>query len=387
MTLRFDNRVVVVTGAGAGLGREYALLFASRGAKVVVNDLGGSFKGEGRGSFKAADVVVKEIKDAGGIAVPDYNSVVEGHKIIETAISNFGRIDVLVNNAGILRDKSLANITDSDWDMINDIHLKASFITTRAAWPYFKNQKYGRIIMTSSNSGVYGNFGQANYSAAKLGAAGLANTVAIEGAKYNIHCNTIVPTAASRMTKDILPEEFYNELKPSLIAPVVVYLCHESNENNGNIIESACGWATKVHFVRGKGALLRTSISDGVTPEFVRDKWAAVNDMSEAKHLNSMAEASGSFMGILEELKSSSLGSPKFEDTFKFSSRDLILYALGIGVSTDSEDNLRYLYENHPDFAAFPTFSVMPGIILSMTSSMVSSKLANFDLTQVKSTP
>lgn len=193
MALRYDNRVVVVTGAGAGLGREYALLFASRGAKVVVNDLGGSHTGEG--ASRAADVVVKEIQDAGGIAIPDYNSVVEGHKIIATAISTFGRIDVLINNAGILRDKSVANITDEDWDKISDIHLKASFITTRAAWPHFKKQKYGRIIMTCSNSGIYGNFGQANYSAAKLGAVGLANTVAIEGSKYNIHCNTIVPTA------------------------------------------------------------------------------------------------------------------------------------------------------------------------------------------------
>lgn len=379
MTLRFDNRVVVVTGAGAGLGREYALLFASRGAKVVVNDLGGSFKGEGQS--KAADVVVKEIKDAGGIAVADYNSVVEGHKVIETAISNFGRIDILINNAGILRDKSVANITDDDWDKISDIHLKAGFITTRAAWPYFKKQNYGRIIMTCSNSGIYGNFGQANYSAAKLGAVGLANTVAIEGAKYNIHCNTIVPTAASRMTKDILPEEFYNELKPALIAPVVVYLCHESNEDNGNVIESACGWATKVHFIRGKGSLLRTSITEGVTPEFVRDRWDAVTDMSQATHLNSIGEASASFMGILEELKNPSTS--KCEDTFSFSSRDLILYALGIGITTDDSDNLRYLYENHPDFAAFPTFSVMPGIILSMTSGLVSSKLPNFDLSQV----
>lgn len=384
MSLRFDNRVVVVTGAGAGLGREYALLFASRGAKVVVNDLGGSFHGEGQS--KAADVVVKEIRDAGGIAVPDYNSVVEGHKVIETAISNFGRIDVLINNAGILRDKSLANTADEDWDKIHDIHLKASFITTRAAWPHFRKQKFGRVIMTCSNSGIYGNFGQANYSAAKLGAVGLANTVAIEGAKYNIHCNTIVPTAASRMTKDILPEEFYNELKPALIAPVVVYLCHENTEDNGNIIESACGWATKVHFIRGKGSLLRTSISDSVTPEFVRDRWDAVTDMSQATHLNSIGEASASFMGILQELKDPSAGGSsgsKFEDTFAYSSRDLILYSLGIGVSTADEDNLRFLYENHPDFAAFPTFSVMPGIILSMTSGLVSSALKNFDLSQV----
>lgn len=381
MTLRFDNRVVVVTGAGAGLGREYALLFASRGAKVVVNDLGGNFKGEGQS--RAADIVVQEIRDAGGVACADYNNVVEGHKIIDTAISNYGRVDVLINNAGILRDKSLANITDEDWDKISDIHLKASFVTTRAAWPHFRKQKYGRVIMTCSNSGIYGNFGQANYSAAKLGAVGLSNTVAIEGAKYNIHCNTIVPTAASRMTKDVLPEEFYNELKPSLIAPVVVYLCHESNEDNGNIIESACGWATKVHFIRGKGSLLRTSISDGVTPEFVRDRWDAVTDMSQATHLNSIGEASASFMGILEELKSQPQATSKFEETFNYSARDLILYALGIGVSTDNEDNLRYLYENHPDFAAFPTFSVMPGIILSMTSGLVSSKLPNFDLSQV----
>lgn len=381
MALRFDNRVVVVTGAGAGLGREYALLFASRGAKVVVNDLGGTFQGEG--ASKAADVVVKEIRDAGGIAVADYNNVVEGHKVVETAISNFGRIDVLVNNAGILRDRSVGNITDEDWDKIVDIHLKASFVTTRAAWPHFKKQKFGRVIMTCSNSGIYGNFGQANYSAAKLGAAGLTNSVAIEGAKYGIHCNTIVPTAASRMTKDILPDEFYNELKPHLIAPVVVYLCHESNQENGSIIESACGWATKVHFVRGKGSLIRTSISEGVTPEFVRDKWSKVTDMSEAKHLNSIGEASASFVGILEELKNPPVPFDGVEDTFTYSSRDLILYALGIGVSTEDSDNLRYLYENHPDFAAFPAFSVMPGIVLSMGSNLVASKLKNFDLSQV----
>lgn len=285
----------------------------------------------------------------------------------------------------------------------SDIHLKAGFITTRAAWPHFKKQKFGRIIMTCSNSGVYGNFGQANYSAAKLGVAGLANTVAIEGARYNIHCNTIVPTgqlknyfallsetliqfiiAASRMTKDILPEEFFNELKPSLIAPVVVYLCHEGTEDNGNIIESACGWATKVHFIRGKGSLLRTSISEGVTPEFVKDRWDAVTDMSEATHLNSIGEASASFMGILEELKSSSSAvKSEFRDTFSYSSRDLILYSLGIGVSSNDQDNLRFLYENHPDFGAFPTFSVIPGLLLSMTSGLVSSVLPNFDLSKV----
>lgn len=379
--LRFDNRVVVVTGAGNGLGREYALLLGSRGAKVVVNDLGGGFKGEGA-EKRAADIVVKEIRDAGGIAVPDYNSVVEGHKVIQTAIDNFGRIDILINNAGILRDKSIANISDDDWDKISDIHLKASFITTRAAWPYFKKQNFGRVIMTSSNSGVYGNFGQANYSAAKLGAIGLANTVAIEGAKYNIHCNTLVPTAASRMTQGILPDDFFDQLKPHLIAPVVAYLCHENTEDNGNVIESACGWATKLHIIRGKGSLLRSSIDDRVTPEFVRDKWSAVTDMTNARHFANMAEASGYLGAIMEELKDPSL-KDRIEDTFNYSAKDLILYSLGIGVSTGNEDNLKYLYEGHPDFAAFPTFSVMPGIILSMTSGLVSSKLKTFDLSQV----
>ncbi|CAO1409010.1 unnamed protein product [Diamesa hyperborea] len=386
MGLRFDNRVVIVTGAGAGLGREYALLFASRGAKVVVNDLGGNFHGEGKSN--AADLVVKEIIDAGGIAVANYNSVTDGEKIIETAMASFGRVDVLVNNAGILRDKSLVNITDKDWDQINDIHLKASFITTRAAWPIFKKQNFGRVIMTSSNSGVYGNFGQANYSAAKLGVVGLANTVAIEGAKYNIHCNVIVPTAASRMTKDVLPEEFYNELKPKLIAPVVVYLCHESNTDNGSIIESAAGWATKVHFVRGKGSLLRTSITESVTPEFVRDKWSNVTDMSQAARVDSIAEASGSLMGMLEELKDASgnsmAKSKVYEDKFSYRSRDLILYALGIGFSVEDEVNLRFLYENDPSFEAFPTYSIIPGLIMSMTSDLVSSALTSgFDLTQV----
>lgn len=160
--LRFDGRVVIVTGAGAGLGREYALLFASRGAKVVVNDLGGSPDGSGE-SQRAADVVVNEIRGNGGQAVANYNSVIDGEKLIQTAMENFGRVDVIVNNAGILRDKSFARISDKDWDLIHDVHVKGAFKTTQAAWPIFRKQGFGRIIVTSSNSGIYGNFGQANY--------------------------------------------------------------------------------------------------------------------------------------------------------------------------------------------------------------------------------
>ncbi|KAG5682797.1 hypothetical protein PVAND_012125 [Polypedilum vanderplanki] len=381
MVLRFDNRVVVVTGAGAGLGREYALLFGKRGAKVVVNDLGGNFHGEGNSS-RAADLVVEEIRKLGGTAVADYNSVVEGHKIIETAISNYGRIDVLVNNAGILRDKSIANISDNDWNLIHDVHLKGSFMTTRAAWPYFKKQKFGRIIMTTSNSGIYGNFGQANYSAAKLGLIGLANTVAIEGAKYNVHCNTICPTAASRMTKGILPDDLFDEMKPELIAPVVVYLCHEDTMDNGQVIESAVGFATKVHFVRGKGSLIRDSIKDVPTPETVKAKWGKITDMKNAKHFNSNMEVSSSFVSVMDRLKNP-LPKDTFEDTYTYTFRDTILYALGIGVGTEDESNLKFIYENHPNFAAFPTYAVIPSIIMLMTSSITPSALENFDLSQV----
>lgn len=384
--IRFDGRVAVVTGAGAGLGREYALLFAARGAKVVVNDLGGSFHGEGN-SQQAADVVVNEIKAKGGIAVANYNSVTDGEKIIQTAMENFGRVDILINNAGILRDRSFARISEQDWDLIHNVHLKGSFKTTQAAWPIFRKQNYGRIIMTSSNSGVYGNFGQANYSAAKLGLAGLTNTLAIEGEKYNIHCNTIIPTAASRMTKDILPEILYNELRPKLIAPVVAYLCHESNNDSGAMIESAAGWATKVHMVRGQGTVLRTSLSEDVTPEFVRDVWHKVTDMSDAKRVDAIGQASGRLLNMLDELKDAQVAKAKgeFINTFSYNSKDLILYALGIGASVTNKMDLKFLYENHSEFSPLPTFFVLPGILLNMTSGLVTTAITHttVNLTQI----
>ncbi|XP_023305062.2 peroxisomal multifunctional enzyme type 2 [Lucilia cuprina] len=381
--LRFDGRVAIVTGAGAGLGREYALLLASRGAKVVVNDLGGAHNGEGA-STRAADLVVNEIKAKGGEAVANYNSVVDGDKVVETAIQYYGRVDIIINNAGILRDRSILKTSEQDWNLVNDVHLKGSFKVTQAAWPHMKKQNYGRIIMTSSNSGIYGNFGQANYSAAKMGLVGLANTVAIEGAKNNIHCNVIVPTAASRMTEGILPDILFNELKPQLIAPVVAYLCHESCEDTGSYIESAAGWATKVHMVRGKGCVLRTSIEqDTITPEYVKNVWSKVTDMRDAKHLNAIGEASGTLLEVLENLKEGKIGG--IEDTFNFASKDLILYALGIGATVKNPSDLKFLYENDPDFTAIPSFFVMPGLLLSMTTNLVSSALPDgkADLTNI----
>ena len=224
--LRFDDRVVVVTGAGNGLGRSHALLFASRGAKVVVNDLGGSHTGDGKGTG-AADKVVEEIKAAGGEAVANYDSVEDGDKIIQTAMDSYGRVDVVVNNAGILRDVSFAKMTDADWDLVYRVHVRGAYAVTHAAWPHMRDQKYGRIVMTASAAGIYGNFGQANYAMAKLGVVGLANTLALEGHKRNILVNTIAPIAGSRMTETILPKELLDALKPEYVTPLVGYLAHE----------------------------------------------------------------------------------------------------------------------------------------------------------------
>eukprot|EP00058_Branchiostoma_floridae_P005319 XP_002590807.1 hypothetical protein BRAFLDRAFT_125736 [Branchiostoma floridae] len=219
--LRFDGRVVLITGAGNGIGRDYALAFAERGASVVVNDLGGSFTGEGASS-RPADVVVEEIKAKGGKAVANYDSVEDGAKVVQTALDHFGRID-----------------------LIHRVHLRGSFMVTRAAWEHMKKQKFGRIIMTTSSSGIYGNFGQANYSAAKLGLLGLANTLRWEGKKYNIAVNTIAPQAGSRMTVTVMPQEVLDMLNPSYIAPLVMYLCHESCQENGGLFEVGGGWISK----------------------------------------------------------------------------------------------------------------------------------------------
>ncbi|XP_028050598.1 peroxisomal multifunctional enzyme type 2 isoform X2 [Monomorium pharaonis] len=374
--LRFDGRVVVVTGAGAGLGRTYALLFASRGASVVVNDLGSNRHGDGSNS-KSADTVVQEIRQNGGKAVANYDSVLDGAKIIKTAIDTFGRIDVVVNNAGILQDVSFSKMTDAQWGAMK---------TTQAAWPYFIKQNYGRVIFTSSNSGVYGNFGQSNYSSAKLGLVGLANTLAIEGSRKNIYTNVIIPTAGSRLTEDIIPPDFFEQLKPELIAPVVFWLCHENCTENGSMIEAALGWAGKCHIIRSSGYVLRQNLSTNVTPENVRDNWSKVTDMSSAKRHNSIQEATGKLFGFLETMKN---GAPSNEvdhimrNYYNF--RDTILYALGVGATLEEPNDMRYLYENSDNFAVLPTFYVLYGPMGCMTSSIMQDALpfTDVDPTQI----
>jgi len=292
--LRFDGKVVVVTGAGGGLGKAYAKFFGERGASVVVNDLGGSFKGEGNSS-KAADVVVEEIVKAGGKAVANYNSVADGDKIIETAVKAFGTVHILINNAGILRDVSFKNMKDQDWDLINEVHVKGSYKCAKAAWPYFRNQKYGRIINTASAAGLFGSFGQTNYSAAKLAMVGFTETLAKEGYKYNIIVNVIAPIAASRMTETVMPPQLLAALKPDWVVPLVAVLVHESNKKEtGSIFEVGAGHMAKIRWERSKGALLKTD--DTLTPSAIIKKWNDVEDFSKPSYPTGPAN----FLELLE---------------------------------------------------------------------------------------
>jgi NAD(P)-dependent dehydrogenase (short-subunit alcohol dehydrogenase family) len=284
MAISFKDKVVIVTGAGAGLGRAHALEFARRGAKVVVNDLGGSVDGSG-GSSEAALKVVEEIKALGAEAIANGASVSDragAETIVADAINKWGRVDVLINNAGILRDKSFSKMDLDDFELVLKVHLLGSAYVTKAAWPHMVNQKYGRIVMTTSSSGLYGNFGQSNYGAAKLGLVGLMNTLKLEGQKADIRVNTIAPVAATRMTESIIPPDGLKALKPELITPAVLYLASQ-DAPTGTIIEAGGGYYAKVHIVEGKGVKLGTS----ATVEDFEKNFEKIADMSEAKPNNS----------------------------------------------------------------------------------------------------
>ena len=233
-SVRFEDKVVIVTGAGGGLGRAHALLFAKYGARVVVNDLGGSAQGEGANA-SAADRVVAEIREAGGTAVANHDSVTDGGHIVQHALDAFGRIDVVVNNAGILRDKSFAKMEDADWDLVYRVHVEGAYKVTHAAWPHLREQSFGRVIFTSSTSGIYGNFGQSNYGMAKLGLYGLTRTLALEGRKNGILVNAIAPTGGTRMTEGLIPANVFELLKPELVSPLVVYLGSDRCQESGSL--------------------------------------------------------------------------------------------------------------------------------------------------------
>lgn len=233
--------------------------------------------------------MVREIIDEGGRAVANYDSVEQGDRIIDTAITAFGRVDILINNAGILRDVSFKNMTDGDWDAINSVHLRGVYKTTQAAWRHFRKQKYGRIIVTSSTAGLYGNFGQCNYSAAKSAMIGFGETLAKEGAKYNIRTNIIAPVAATRMTATVMPPELLEHLTPDRVVPLVSVLVHPKNHfENGSIFEVGGGHISKVRWERANGALLKCD--ETLTPGAVLAAWAGVQDFSNPEHPNGASD-------------------------------------------------------------------------------------------------
>ncbi len=281
--IRYDNQVVIITGAGNGLGKSHALEFAKRGAKVVVNDFGGARDGSG-GSSAAAQAVVDEIKSGGGEALANGANVADRDQVaamVQQTMDAYGRIDVLVNNAGILRDRSFGKMSGEEWDAVVAVHLTGSANCTLAVWNQMKAQNYGRIVMTTSTSGIYGNFGQANYGAAKAGVWGMMNTLHIEGAKNNIHVNCISPTAATRMTEDVIPSEALGHLDPKWVTPAVLFLGSKEAPSR-NIVLAGAGGYTVAKLMEAEGVFF--SEADR-TPEMIAENWGAMTDMSDAREM------------------------------------------------------------------------------------------------------
>lgn len=369
--LRFDGKVAIVTGAGNGLGRAHALLLGSRGAKVVVNDLGVTTEGLGSSSA-AADAVVEEIRALGGEAVADYHSVTEGDKIVATALKAFGTVDILINNAGVLRDTSFHKMTEEQWDLIQAVHVKGAFLLTHAVWPIMREKGYGRIVMTSSGAGIFGNFGQCNYSTAKAGLIGFANSLAIEGASKNIRVNTIAPIAASRMViaSGIFTEEMQAKLRVEDVAPLVGWLCHEDCQDSGELIEVGGGFHAKYRWERSQGRFLHT---DGLSPELVRDNWERIGRFDE--HAVHPANGAESFKELFERMDTAATkGGNQFIDMevagkavsyleTEYDQNDAALYALAVGAAKDPLDRAELRYVNEfvgDEFRVLPTMAVLP---------------------------
>ena len=304
MSIRFDGRVAIVTGAGGGLGRCYALELARRGAKVVVNDFGGALDGTS-GSPTMAQAVADEITAAGGVAVANCDSVADraaAQRMVDEAVSRFGSVDILVNNAGILRDKTFAKLDLDDFQKVVDVHLMGSVNMTKAAFPLMKEKGHGRIVLTTSSSGLYGNFGQTNYAAAKLGLVGFMNTLKLEGAKYGVRVNCVAPTAATRMTGGLWPPEVLAAVAPEHVVPAVVYLCSEDSPN-GHIIEAGGSYFARVAIVEARGVILGPQ----ATAEDVAARYEEIADLTGARTLGSGLDVATIIVKALSEASSPAL--------------------------------------------------------------------------------
>lgn len=290
--ITFDGKVAIVTGAGTGIGREYALELAKRGAKVVVNDLGGTVNGDGSSSAVADEVVLK-IRQAGGDAVANGDNVATvegGENIVKTAVETYGTVDILINNAGIIRDKSFEKMTENEWDAVVAVHLKGAFCVTQPALKVMKQNNYGRVIFTTSTSGLFGNFGQSNYGAAKLGLVGLMNTLKLELKKYDIAINCIAPTAWSRMTENLMPEELGKKMKSQFNVPLTLYLCTDESRVTGNTYVMGAGWFGRAAIVCAEGACLGDTKRD-ISLEEIREHFDTIDSLEKTRPLDSGLEA------------------------------------------------------------------------------------------------
>ncbi|MBN2123114.1 MAG: SDR family oxidoreductase [Deltaproteobacteria bacterium] len=300
--LRFDGRVAVVTGAGGGLGREYALGLAKRGARVVVNDLGCSKHGEGASPLPA-DSVAEEIRAMGGEVVANHDDIATaagGRSVVQAAMDNFGRVDILINNAGIIRDRLFAKMDEQDWDAVLGVHLRGAFCVTLPAFREMRKQSYGRIVMTTSGSGVFGNVGQANYASAKMGLVGLTNVLKLEGLKRNIRTNLIAPVAGTRLTRDVVAPEIYDRMKADYVTPAVLYLCSEQCRDYGLIIHAGFGHYSRSVLLTGPGVNLAEG-GPAPTPEDIWANWDRITDIQDARILDQFKDALTEF-GRLEDL-------------------------------------------------------------------------------------
>ena len=297
MTIRFDDKVAIVTGAGGGIGKEHALELARRGAKVVVNDLGGSV--DGSGASDAANEVVDIIKSEGGEAISNGASVTDLQAVkamVNQTMDEWGRIDILVNNAGILRDKSFHKVTLDDFDLVMDVHFQGSLNCTHTIYPIMREQEYGRIIFTSSASGVFGNFGQTNYGSAKMAMIGLMNTLKIEGQNKNVFTNSITPVAYTRMTESLIPEDFGKNLQSEYITPAVIYLAGE-DAPNGTIMAAGAGVFSRIFIHETMGVSL--GMGEDMTPENIQANWDKISDMTDARALQNGGEQTMKFFELI----------------------------------------------------------------------------------------